>query len=101
MRETRDTAVDPAPSKQAMREAHSRRKSVEETKDPSSGSARGPVSFQIRTAMDGFNSGRVYYIQTRSAEECAAIVGGLQPLVAAAQSRAEKASRFRKTQVRL
>ncbi len=94
MRETRDYTADTIPNK-TFRESQSCRKSFE---DPKDSCARGPVTFQIRTAMDGFNSGRIYYIQARSAEACAAVVGTLQRLVAAARSRAEKASRFRKTQ---
>ena len=80
-----------------LRESHSKRrlevqKPIDDCKDLSA------TSFQVRTVADGFNSGRIYYLQTSSCETCEEIVQDLKKLVHTACKRAEKASKFRKCQ---
>jgi hypothetical protein len=61
-------------------------------------SSRTAFSFQIRTLMDGFNSGRTYYLHSNSADECKMVVGILRKFVDSARKRAQKYSKFRESQ---
>ena len=87
-----------------FREQLSRRKftdssHVQDVKESSTHAAlRGSPCMHIQTIPEGFNSGRRYYIQVDSAEECSAMVEYLQGLVKTATSRMENLSRFRKSQ---
>ena len=54
--------------------------------------------FQIRTIQDGFNSGRTYYFQTDSKENCEIISDDLRKYAVCAKKRAEKLSKFQKSQ---
>jgi len=56
------------------------------------------INFQIRTIPDGFNSGRIYYLQADSAELCETIVFDLLKIVKVARRRAAKASKFMRGQ---
>ena len=67
-------------------------KECEEEKVPAS------RSFQIQTTINGFNSGRTYYLQAESAEICQEIVRNLSKYVVASRKRADKASRYRRGQ---
>ena len=68
------------------------------SKEIEEGSDLTPTSFQIRTMVDGFNSGRTYYLQAESAEICQEIVRNLSKYVVASRKRADKASKFRRGQ---
>jgi hypothetical protein len=56
------------------------------------------INFQIRTIPDGFNSGRIYYLQADSAELCETCVCELLKIVKLAKRKATKASRFKRGQ---
>jgi hypothetical protein len=56
---------------------------------------------QIKTTTDGFNSGRVYYLQTRSLEQCQTIVQELTRAVERAKAKIENLPLFRSTQAKL
>jgi hypothetical protein len=72
------------------------RKSISDIGTSQSG--EGSHSFQISTRPDGFNAGRCYYLKTDSLQSCESIVNRMQKMVSAAKSRAEGASRLRKSQ---
>ncbi len=57
-------------------------------------------SFQIRTAIDGYNSGRTYHLQASSAEQCAELTGRLAAAATAAKKAKEAKTRFEKSQAR-
>ena len=54
-----------------------------------------PNAFQIRTIEDGFNSGRVYYVQIESKEELKEAVQTIRAFVKSAKDKADGASRLR------
>jgi hypothetical protein len=58
-------------------------------------------SFQIRTLMDGYNSGRAYYLKASSEEECAEIVEKLAKSARAAKKSREAKTRFEQSQERV
>ena len=55
-------------------------------------------AFQIRTVPDGFNSGRVYYLQAESREVGEEIIEKLRKLTSNAKTKANGASRFIRSQ---
>ncbi len=56
-------------------------------------------SFQIRTAVDGYNSGRTYHLQATSSENCTELVGKLAAAADAAKKAKEAKTRFEQSQV--
>jgi hypothetical protein len=97
----RDITEPSVESKYALIESRSKRvKSVSDEKTEGS-AVTCTTSIQIRTVLNGFNSGRIYYLQSDSAESCAEMVQCLQKIVGVAKARAEKASKFRKSQKQL
>jgi hypothetical protein len=75
-----------------------RKRSPEYVRKERRSSGQGEFSFQIRTLTDGFNSGRSYYFQSGSANQCKEVVAILRNLVDIAKKRAENASKFRESQ---
>ncbi len=57
-------------------------------------------SIQIRTAIDGYNSGRTYHLQASSAVQCAELVDKISAAAATAKNAKEAKTRFEKSQVR-
>ncbi len=57
-------------------------------------------SFEIRTAIDGYNSGRTYNLQASSAAKCAELANKLAAAAAAAKKSKEAKTRFEKSQAR-
>ena len=57
-----------------------------------------PKAFQIHTEQEGFNSGRTYYLQARTSQECEIIVEQLKTYAAVARAKGETASRIRRAQ---
>ena len=57
-----------------------------------------PKAFQIHTEPEGFNSGRTYYLQARTGQECEIIVEQLKKYAAVARAKGETASRIRRAQ---
>ncbi len=55
-------------------------------------------ALQIRTDTDGYNSGRTYYLQASSDEQCADLVGQLTKQVKVARKKALARTRFQKSQ---
>ena len=49
---------------------------------------------QINTILDGYNSGRAYYLQTNSEHECCELAATLLRMAKAAKKRAEDKTRF-------
>jgi hypothetical protein len=74
------------------------KRSCDETSKFRASSGRGGVSFQIRTLVNGFNSGRTYHLHSNSVDECDEVVGNLRMLVEIAVKRAYKESKFRESQ---
>ena len=58
-------------------------------------------SFQIRTLIDGYNSGRSYYLKAASAEECTEIMNKLKALANTAKKLKEAKTRFQESQERI
>ncbi len=58
-------------------------------------------SFQIRTDIDGYNSGRTYHLQPSSATKCAELAEKLASAAAAAKKAKEAKTRFEKSQARM
>lgn len=58
-------------------------------------------AFQIHTVPGGFNSGRTYYLQAHSNQECETIVEKLNEYAAAARAKTHSASRAKLMQDRL
>ncbi len=58
-------------------------------------------SFQIRTSVDGYNSGRTYYIKATSEEQCAEILSKLAASARASRQIKEAKTRFRASQERV
>ena len=58
-------------------------------------------SFQIRTSVDGYNSGRTYYIKATSEEQCAEILTKLAASARASRQIKEAKTRFRASQERV
>jgi hypothetical protein len=56
-------------------------------------------SFQIRTAIDGYNSGRTYHLQAASAEQCAELADKIAAAATAAKKSKEAKTRFEWSQV--
>jgi hypothetical protein len=56
---------------------------------------------QIKTKADGFNSGREYYLQARSTDQCLTIVHKLTKAVDSAKAEVEVPQMFRTTQKKL
>ncbi len=55
-------------------------------------------SFQIRTQVDGYNSGRAYYLKASSEQECADLISKLSSLALSAKKAKEAKTRFEKSQ---
>ncbi len=99
MREIKESSVENKYT--TLIDSRSKRlKSVSDGKTEGS-AVTGTASIRIGTVLDGFNSGRVYYLQNVSAESCLEVMMRLQEIVGAAKTRAEKASKFRKSQKQL
>jgi hypothetical protein len=58
-------------------------------------------SFQIKTSVDGYNSGRTYYIKASSEEQCSEILKKLAESARAARQLKEAKTRFRASQQRV
>ncbi len=58
-------------------------------------------AFQIRTLLDGYNSGRAYYIKASSEIECADLINKLATSVQAAKRAKDAKTRFEKSQERV
>ena len=58
-------------------------------------------SFQIRTLVDGYNSGRTYYLKASSEDECAEVVKLLRSAAKTARKIKEAKTRFEKSQERV
>ncbi len=58
-------------------------------------------SFQIRTLVDGYNSGRAYYLKASSERECAELIGKLATSAMAAKKAKEAKTRFERSQERV
>ncbi len=58
-------------------------------------------SFKIRTLIDGYNSGRTYYLKASSDEKCADIVKQLSQSAKAAKKAKEAKTRFERSQERV
>jgi hypothetical protein len=56
-------------------------------------------SFQIRTAIDGYNSGRTYHLQAASAVQCIELANKLAAAATAAKKAREAKTRFERSQV--
>ena len=56
-------------------------------------------SLLISTTLDGHNSGRTYYLQAKSKNECCEIVTAVSNMAKKARERAEANSRFAVTQL--
>jgi hypothetical protein len=56
--------------------------------------------FEIKTAIDGYNSGRAYHLQASSSAQCAEVVAVLASAAAAARKAKEAKTRFEQTQAR-
>ncbi len=57
-------------------------------------------SFQIKTAVDGYNSGRTYHLQATSAASCAELADRLAAAAVAAKKAKEAKTRFEQSQAR-
>jgi hypothetical protein len=55
-------------------------------------------AFQIRTIPDGFNSGRVYYLQAENREVCDGIIEKMRKLISNAKTKADGTSRYIRSQ---
>ena len=58
-------------------------------------------SFKIRTLIDGYNSGRTYYLKASNDEQCANIVKQLSQSAKAAKKAKEAKTRFERSQERV
>ncbi len=58
-------------------------------------------SFQIRTQVDGYNSGRSYYLKAASAEECTEVMDKLKALAKTAKKLKDAKTRFQESQERI
>jgi hypothetical protein len=58
-------------------------------------------SFQIRTLVDGYNSGRAYYLKASSEQECADLISKLGTSARVAKKAKEAKTRFEKSQERV
>ncbi len=78
--------------------SHKRSENDKKT-DPQNGTFKN--SFQIRTLIDGYNSGRAYYLKASSEKECADIVEKLTKSARAAKKAKEAKTRFEQSQERV
>jgi hypothetical protein len=58
-------------------------------------------SFQIWTQVDGYNSGRAYYLKASNAEECAEVMSKLKELARTARKLKDAKTRFQESQERI
>jgi hypothetical protein len=58
-------------------------------------------AFQIRTLLNGYNSGRAYYLKASSEHECAELIKTLTTWTLAAKKAKEAKTRFEKSQERV
>jgi hypothetical protein len=58
-------------------------------------------SFQIWTQVDGYNSGRSYYLKASTAEECTEVMNKLKTLARTARKLKDAKTRFQETQERI
>ena len=58
-------------------------------------------SFQIRTLVNGYNSGRAYYLKASNEQECANLINTLTASTLAAKKAKEAKTRFEKSQERV
>jgi hypothetical protein len=69
-----------------------------ETKVSDSNKTKFMYALQISTVVDGYNSGRSYYLKAHSEEMCQKIVSSLQIIAKAAMKQARAWSWFRRVQ---
>jgi hypothetical protein len=69
-----------------------------ETKVSDSNKTKFMYALQISTVVDGYNSGRSYYLKAHSEEMCQEIVSSLQIIAKAAMKQARAWSWFRRVQ---
>jgi hypothetical protein len=58
-------------------------------------------SFQIRTQLDGYNSGRSYYLKAATAEECAEVMDKLKAMANTAKKLKDAKTRFQESRERI
>ncbi len=84
-------------SRGPLRDNQRGKRSPQDMRKTKISSGGASFSFQIRTLTDGFNSGRTYYLQSYSADECKEVVGILRKFVDIARKRAATYSKFRES----
>ncbi len=83
----------------SSQEDHHKKSEIDKKADPQRQKFRN--SLQIRTLLDGYNSGRAYYLKASSEEECSELIKKLTSSAEAAKKAKEAKTRFEESQERV
>ena len=86
-------------SEDSCQEDHPKKSDNKKEADPQRQKFRN--SFQIRTFVEGYNSGRAYYLKASSEQECADLINKLSSSASSAKKAKEAKTRFEKSQERV